>query len=132
MRGGWLHTGDLGRVDADGRISYVGRSKDMLKVGGENVAALEIESFLAGHPAVKIAQVVGVPDDKYLEVPAAFVELDAGSTLTETDLIDYCRGTIAAFKVPRHVRFVTEWPMSATKIQKHRLREELLRELGLD
>lgn len=132
MRGGWLHTGDLGRVDADGRISYVGRSKDMLKVGGENVAALEVESFLAGHPAVRIAQVVGVPDDKYLEVPAAFVELDAGSTLTETDLIDYCRGTIAAFKVPRHVRFVTEWPMSATKIQKHRLREELLRELGLD
>jgi fatty-acyl-CoA synthase len=132
MRGGWLHTGDLGRIDGEGRIAYVGRSKDMLKVGGENVAALEIEAFLGSHPDVKIVQVVGVPDEKYLEVPAAFVELDAGSSVTEEDLIGYCRGTIAAFKVPRYVRFVTEWPMSATKIQKHRLREELLVELGLD
>jgi fatty-acyl-CoA synthase len=129
MRGGWLHTGDLGCVDADGRIAYRGRSKDMLKVGGENVAALEIEAFLQSHPAVKIAQVVGVPDPKYIEVPAAFVELDAGSTCTEVELVDYCRGTIAAFKVPRMIRFVDEWPMSATKIQKHRLREQLLAEL---
>ncbi len=132
MRGGWLHTGDLGRIDAEGRIAYVGRSKDMLKVGGENVAALEIEAFLGSHPDVKIVQVVGVPDDKYLEVPAAFVELDAGGTVTEDELLDYCRGRIAAFKVPRYVRFVTDWPMSATKIQKHRLREGLLVELGLD
>ena len=132
MRGGWLHTGDLGRIDAEGRIAYVGRSKDMLKVGGENVAALEIEAFLGSHPDVKIVQVVGVPDDKYLEVPAAFVELDAGGTVTEDELLDYCRGRIAAFKVPRYVRFVTDWPMSATKIQKHRLREALLVELGLD
>ena len=132
MRGGWLHTGDLGTVDAEGRIAYRGRSKDMLKVGGENVAALEIEAFLQSHPAVKIAQVVGVPDAKYIEVPAAFVELDAGSTCGEEELLDYCRGTIAAFKVPRYVRFVTEWPMSATKIQKHVLRESILQELGLE
>ena len=75
MRGGWFHTGDLGRVDEDGRLTFLGRLKDMLKVGGENVAALEIEAYLATHPAVKIAQVVGVPDARYQEVPAAFVEL---------------------------------------------------------
>jgi fatty-acyl-CoA synthase len=131
LRGGWLHTGDLGCVDAGGRIAYRGRSKDMLKVGGENVAALEIEAFLQSHPAVKIAQVVGVPDPKYIEVPAAFVELDAEGAVSEDDLLEYCRGTIAAFKVPRYVRFVDEWPMSATKIQKHRLRESLLAELEL-
>jgi acyl-CoA synthetase (AMP-forming)/AMP-acid ligase II len=103
----------------------------MLKVGGENVAALEIEAFLQSHPAVKIAQVVGVPDPKYIEVPAAFVELDAEGAVSEDDLLEYCRGTIAAFKVPRYIRFVDEWPMSATKIQKHRLRESLLAELEL-
>jgi acyl-CoA synthetase (AMP-forming)/AMP-acid ligase II len=104
----------------------------MLKVGGENVAALEIEAFLQSHPAVKIAQVVGVPDPKYIEVPAAFVELDADGTCTDDELLEYCRGTIATFKVPRYVRFVTEWPMSATKIQKHVLRESLLEELDLE
>jgi acyl-CoA synthetase (AMP-forming)/AMP-acid ligase II len=129
MRGGWLHTGDLGAVDEDGRVAYRGRSKDMLKVGGENVAALEIEAFLQTHPAVKIAQIVGVPDPKYQEVPAAFVELAPGAAASEADLVAFCRGTIAGFKVPRHVRFVAEWPMSATKIQKHRLREQLLEEL---
>jgi fatty-acyl-CoA synthase len=80
---------------------------------------------------VKIAQVVGVPDLKYIEVPAAFVELDAGSACADEEPIDYCRGTIAAFKVPRYVRFVTEWPMSATKIQQHVLRESILQEQPL-
>jgi acyl-CoA synthetase (AMP-forming)/AMP-acid ligase II len=131
MRGGWLHTGDLGVMDEDGRVAYAGRTKDMLKVGGENVAALEIEAFLNAHPAVKIAQVVGVPDAKYIEVPAAFVELAPGQEVTEQELADHCRGTIASYKVPRYVRFVQEWPMSTTKIQKHRLRESLLAELGL-
>jgi acyl-CoA synthetase (AMP-forming)/AMP-acid ligase II len=129
MRGGWFHTGDLGRVDEDGRLTYLGRLKDMLKVGGENVAALEIEAFLGTHPAVKIAQVVGVPDAKYLEVPAAFVELTDQGTATEEDLVEYCRGQIASFKIPRYVRFVSEWPMSASKIQKFRLREQLIEEL---
>ena len=132
MRGGWFHTGDLGCVDAAGRLTFLGRLKDMLKVGGENVAAVEIEAYLVTHPAVKIAQVVGVPDARYVEVPAAFVELVDGADATEEELIDYCRGTIASFKVPRHVRFVTEWPMSATKIQKFQLREDLLAELGLE
>lgn len=130
-RTGWFSTGDLGLADADGRIAYVGRWKDMLKVGGENVAALEIENLLSTHPAVKLAQVVGVPDPRYVEVPAAFVELLPGAAASAEELIGHCEGTFASFKVPRYVRFVEEWPMSATKIQKFRLRERLLEELGL-
>ena len=127
--GGWFHTGDIGSVDADGRIAYHGRTKDMLKVGGENVAALEIESYLSRHPAVRLAQVVGIPDERLVEVPAAFVEIEPGHEVTEEELIAFCRGQIASFKIPRHIRFVPDWPMSATKIQKFRLREELLAEL---
>ena len=120
---GWFRTGDLCSVDTEGRIAYHGRIKDMLKVGGENVAAAEIESWLATHPAVKLAQVVGVPDERLLEVAAAFIELEEGAEATEKQIIDHCRGRIAGFKVPRHVRFVDEWPMSSTKVQKFRLRE---------
>ena len=123
---GWFHTGDLCAITEDGRIQFHGRLKDMLKVGGENVAALEIESFLAGHPAVALAQVVGVPDERLVEVPAAFVELRPGVAATEEELIAYCRGRLSSFKIPRIVRFVEEWPMSATKVQKFRLREALL------
>ena len=128
---GWFNTGDIGRVDAEGRVGYLGRAKDMLKVGGENVAAVEIESYLQTHEAVAIAQVVGIPDERYVEVPAAIVELVPGAEIAESDLIAYCRGSIASFKVPRHVRFVQEWPTSATKIQKFRLQEQLCKELGL-
>jgi fatty-acyl-CoA synthase len=127
---GWFHTGDLGVVDADGRISYQGRLKDMLKVGGENVAAIEIESYLATHPAVSIAQVVGVPDEKYVEVAAAFLELKPGASVTEDEIVAFCKRGMAGFKVPRYVRFVTEWPMSATKVQKFRLRDQLVEELS--
>jgi fatty-acyl-CoA synthase len=126
---GWYHTGDKGAVDACGRLRFLGRFKDMLRVGGENVAPLEIEEVLAEHPAVKLVQVVGVPDSRLDEVPGAFVELRAAMTATEEELIDYCRPRIARFKVPRHVRFVAEWPMSASKIQKGPLREQLIREL---
>lgn len=128
---GWFHTGDIGTVDADGRVSYLGRLKDMLKVGGENVAAAEIESHLQDHPAVAIAQVVGLPDPHLVEVPAAFVELKPNATATSEELLAHCKGHIASFKVPRHIRLVSEWPMSATKIQKFRLRGELAEELGL-
>jgi fatty-acyl-CoA synthase len=127
---GFLHTGDLGFVDADGYVAYRGRVKDMLKVGGENVAAVEIESYLATHPAVLLAQVVSAPDAKYGEVAAAFVQLRPGMTADADELIEHCRGRIASFKVPRHVRFVDDWPMSATKIQKYRLRERIAEELG--
>ena len=127
---GFFHTGDLCSMTAGGEITYHGRIKDMLKVGGENVSAIEVESFLATHPAIKMAQVVGIPDDRLLEVGAAFVELAPGQSITEQEVIDYCTGAIARFKIPRHVRFVDEWPMSATKVQKFRLREQLLQELG--
>jgi acyl-CoA synthetase (AMP-forming)/AMP-acid ligase II len=128
---GFFHTGDVGSFDADGQIMFHGRFKDMLKVGGENVAAAEIEAFLARHPSVKLAQVVGVPDDRLQEVAAAFIELEDGQSATEQELIDFCRGDIASFKVPRYIRFVTEWPMSTSKIQKFRLRDELAQELGI-
>ena len=120
---GWFRTGDLCSVDEEGRIACHGRIKDMLKVGGENVAAVEIESFLATHPAVKLAQVIGVADQRLLEVAAAFIELEAGATATAEEIIEHCRGRIASFKIPRHVRFIDEWPMSSTKVQKFRLRE---------
>jgi fatty-acyl-CoA synthase len=123
LKDGWLHTGDLGRVDEHGQIFFLGRLKDMLKVGGENVAAVEIESFISNHPAVKLVQVVGVPDARLQEVAAAFIELRPGAHATEQEIIDFCKGRIASFKVPRHVRFVTEWPMSSTKIQKYKLRD---------
>jgi fatty-acyl-CoA synthase len=126
---GWFHTGDIGRKDEDGRVSFVGRLKDMLKVGGENVAAAEVESFLLTHPATDIVQVVGVPDSRYIEVPAAYVQLAPGQTATEQELIDHCRGQIATYKIPRYIRFVEEWPMSGTKIQKFKLREQLCAEL---
>src|SRR5690606_12336413 len=107
------------------------RLKDTLKVGGENVAAVEVEAFLAQHPAVKTAAVVGVPDQKLVEVPAAFVELRPGASATEEEIIQYCKDDLAGFKVPRYVRFVTEWPMSATKIRKVDLRAQILKELGI-
>jgi fatty-acyl-CoA synthase len=126
---GWCHSGDLGTLDADGRVTYTGRLKDMLKVGGENVAAAEVEAFLLTHPAVNNAAVVAAPDARYVEVPAAFVERVGGAECTEAEIIDFCLGRIATFKVPRYVRFVSEWPMSGTKIQKFVLREQIEREL---
>lgn len=126
---GWFHTGDLCSVDEQGRVSYHGRLKDMLKVGGENVAAIEIESFLCKHPAILISQVVGVPDEKLLEVAAAFIQLKPGMTCTQQDIIDFCTDKIATFKIPRYIRFVEEWPMSATKIQKYKLQQSLISEL---
>jgi fatty-acyl-CoA synthase len=128
--GGWYRTGDRGALDGEGRLSFLGRLKEMLKVGGENVAPAEIEAVLSAHPAVKLVQVVGVPDPRLEEVPAAFVEMKAGTSVTQQELIEYCRERIARFKLPRHVRFVTEWPMSATKIQKGPLRERLVAELA--
>ena len=130
-RDGWFHTGDIGSLDERGTIMFHGRYKDMLKVGGENVAAAEIEAVLSRHPAVKLAQVVGIPDAKYVEVPAAFVELQPNARASEAELVRFCAQAVAKFKVPRHVRFVEAWPMSSSKIQKFRLREQLVTELGL-
>jgi fatty-acyl-CoA synthase/long-chain acyl-CoA synthetase len=129
---GWFHTGDLGLLDRDGRLAFRGRLKDMLKVGGENVAAVEVEAFLSSHAGVRHAEVVGAPDRRLDEVPVAFVEPRPGVAVTEDELIAYCRGRIASYKVPRYVRFVTadEWPMSATKVNKAVLRERIAKELS--
>jgi fatty-acyl-CoA synthase len=127
---GWFRTGDLGAL-VDGRLSFRGRLKDMIKVGGENVAAAEVESFLLRHPAVALVQVVAGPDPRLGEVPVAFIEVAPGHTLTEAEVLDFCRGSMAAYKLPRAVRFVAEWPMSATKISKPALRA-LLTAVGAD
>ena len=124
---GWLHTGDLYQMTEDGRLTFKGRAKDMLKVGGENVAAIEVESYLCRHPAVRIAEVVGRPDERLDEVPVAFVELAQGETVDEVELIAFCKGKIASYKIPRSIIFMSadEWPMSATKVDKRELRKRL-------
>ncbi len=128
---GWFHSGDMVSIDEDGQLMFHGRLRDMLKVGGENVAAVEIESCLQAHEAVKLAQVVPVPDPRLIEVPVAFIELETGKQTDEAELIAFCKARIAGFKVPRHVRFVNEWPTSSTKIQKFRLQDQIKEELGL-
>jgi fatty-acyl-CoA synthase/long-chain acyl-CoA synthetase len=121
---GWLHTGDLYTRSTEGRLVFHGRAKDMLKVGGENVAAIEVEAFLCSHPAVRIAEIVGRPDQRLDEVPVAFVELMPGTQVSADDLIAHCKGRIAGYKVPRAVYFLNaeDWPMSATKVNKRALR----------
>ncbi len=128
---GWYHSGDIGSVDEHGHLRFHGRFKDMLKVGGENVAAAEVEAVLSAHEAVELAQVVGIPDARLEEVPAAYIKLSGDSNATAEELVAYVRERIASFKVPRHVRFIDEWPMSASKIQKFKLRQQLMAELGL-
>ena len=128
---GWYHSGDIGSLDENGHIMFHGRFKDMLKVGGENVAAAEVEAVLASHPAVRLAQVVGLPDERLAEIPAAYVERSDEGYADAQELIAYTRERLASFKVPRHIRFIDEWPMSASKIQKFKLRKELMEELGL-
>jgi fatty-acyl-CoA synthase len=127
---GWFHSGDLLRRDQEGRLVYVSRIKDMLKVGGENVASAEIEDYLLSHPAIHMVHVVAAPDARYGEVPAAFVQLSPGADLTEQELIDFCLDRIATFKVPRYLRTVDAWPMSGTKVKKGVLRERIAEELA--
>jgi len=126
---GWLHTGDLASMDDEGFIRIVGRSKDMIIRGGENIYPREIEEFLHTCPGVIEAQVVGVPDAKYGEEVMAWIKLDAHAVLTEDDIKQFCRGKIARFKVPRHVRFVDSFPMTVSgKVQKFRMRDEWIAE----
>ncbi len=129
---GWMHTGDLTVMDAEGYLNIVGRSKDMVIRGGENVYPREVEEFLFGHPAVEDVQVVGVPDPKYGEQLCAWVKLKPGAQATEDDVRDFCLGRLAHYKVPRYVVFVDEFPMTVTgKIQKFKMREETAERLGL-
>jgi fatty-acyl-CoA synthase len=133
---GWLHTGDLGVMDAAGRLRFVDRLKDMLRVGGENVAPVEIEDVLNAHPAVRQAQVVGVPDPRLVEVPAAYVILRDGESAEPADLIAWCRERCANFKVPRHVRIIETFDTigmtASSKIQRNKLRAFALTDLGLE
>ncbi|WP_198968870.1 AMP-binding protein [Xylophilus sp. ASV27] len=129
---GWMHTGDLATMDAEGYVNIVGRSKDMVIRGGENVYPREIEEFLYRHPQIQDVQVVGVPDRRYGEELCAWIIAKPGQTLTEEAVRDFCKGRIAHYKVPRHMRFVDAFPMTITgKIQKFRIREAMSEELGL-
>ena len=128
-----MHTGDLATMDADGYVNIVGRIKDMIIRGGENVYPREIEEYLYTHPDIVDAQVVGIPDEKYGEQVMAWVQVKPGTTLTEEDVKEFCRSHIAHFKVPAHVAFVDEYPMTVTgKIQKFKLREMAIKDLGLE
>ncbi len=124
---GFVRTGDRAMLDADGYLHFLGRYKNMLRVGGENVAAEEIESMLLTHPKVKQAAVIGMPDTRLTEVPMAIVELVAGVAAEEAEIIGYCAGRMANFRVPRAVRFTESWPMTGSgKIQRHLLAETFL------
>jgi fatty-acyl-CoA synthase len=129
---GWMHTGDVGTLDADGYLNIVGRIKDMLIRGGENVYPREIEEVLFRHPAIASAQVVGVPDGRMGEEVMAWVILREGMSLDADELRRFCRAQLAHFKVPRYVRFTSAFPLTVTgKVQKFRLREMAIEELGL-
>ncbi len=132
-RAGWMHTGDLATLDADGYANIVGRIKDMVIRGGENIYPREVEEFLYQHPAVSDVQVVGVPDPKYGEELCAWVRRKEGHEVDGEELRAWCRGRIASFKIPRYWRFVDEFPMTVTgKVQKFRMRETSVAELGLE
>lgn len=129
---GWMHTGDLATMDAEGYVNIVGRIKDMVIRGGENVYPREIEEFLYRHPQVQDVQVVGVPDARYGEELCAWIIAKPGAEPTEEGIRAFCQGQIAHYKVPRHIRFVTEFPMTVTgKIQKFKIREAMKEQLGL-
>ncbi len=130
---GWMHSGDLATMDDDGYVNIVGRIKDLIIRGGENIYPREIEEFLYTHPAIADAQVIGVPDAKYGEQVMAWVQLSPGESLTDEELVEFCRGKIAHFKVPRYVSFVDEFPMTVTgKVRKLEMREKSIADLGLE
>jgi len=129
---GWMHTGDLATMDAEGYVNIVGRLKDMVIRGGENVYPREVEEFLYRHPAVLDVQVVGVPDLKYGEELCAWIVLRSGQSASAEQIRDFCKGQIAHYKIPRHIRFVDAFPMTITgKVQKYLMRQQSVAELGL-
>lgn len=131
--GGWMHTGDLAVIDDEGYCNIVGRIKDMVIRGGENIYPREIEEFLYAHPKVLDVQVVGIPDEKFGEELCAWIILREGERLTEDEVRAYCQGQIAHYKIPRYIRFVDSFPMTVTgKIQKFLIRQKMKEELGLD
>jgi fatty-acyl-CoA synthase len=129
----WMHTGDLATMDADGYVNIVGRIKDMIIRGGENIYPREVEEFLYGHPDIADVQVIGVPSEKYGEEVMAWVKLRAGAKPTGEELAAWCRGKIATYKIPRHWKFVDSFPMTVTgKVQKFKMKESAVEELGLE
>jgi fatty-acyl-CoA synthase len=129
---GWMHTGDLGIIDKQGYGSIVGRIKDMVIRGGENIYPREIEEFLHAHPKVADVQVVGLPDPRMGEEVCAWIRLAAGQTSTEDEIRDFCRDRIAHYKIPRYIRFVDEFPLTVSgKVQKFVIREQMMAELKL-
>jgi fatty-acyl-CoA synthase len=130
---GWMHTGDLATMDADGYVNIVGRIKDMIIRGGENVYPREIEEFLYTHPDIVEVQVIGVPDERYGEEIMAWVRVREGVTLTRDDVAAFCSGRIAHFKVPRYVHVTEEFPVTVTgKVQKFKMREAAIALLDLE
>ena len=128
---GWMHTGDLATFDDEGFCNIVGRIKDMVIRGGENIYPREIEEFLYTHPKIETAQVFGVPDDKYGEELCVWIRVRAGASMDEQEVRAFCEGRIAHYKVPRYVRFVDEFPATVTgKIQKFAMRDEMTQQLG--
>ncbi|ANO53355.1 AMP-binding protein [Woeseia oceani] len=129
---GWMHTGDLATMDAEGYVNIVGRKKDMVIRGGENIYPREVEEFLYRHPKVQDVQIIGVPDQRFGEELCAWIILRAGETATEGEIREFCKGQIAHFKVPRYIRFVDTFPMTITgKVQKFVMREQSIVDLGL-
>jgi fatty-acyl-CoA synthase len=129
---GWMHTGDLGVIDAQGYGNVTGRLKDMVIRGGENIYPRELEEFLYTHPKVQAVQVCGVPDPKFGEEICAWIQIKTGLCASEEEIREFCQGQIAHYKIPRYIRFVTEFPMTITgKVQKFAMREHMRRELGL-
>jgi len=129
---GWLHTGDLATMNAEGYVNIVGRVKDMIIRGGENIYPREIEEYLHHHEMIADVYVVGVPDIKYGEELCAWIKMKPGQTMTEQDTKDFCKGKIANYKIPRYIMFVSEFPINISgKIQKYKMREEAIRVLGL-
>ncbi|HEY5338540.1 MAG TPA: AMP-binding protein [Rhizomicrobium sp.] len=130
---GWMHTGDLGTIDEAGYANIVGRSKDMVIRGGENIYPREVEEFLYRHPKVRDVQIVGLPDARYGEELCAWIILKPGETTNEEEIKMFCDGQIARFKVPRYIRFVDAFPMTVTgKVQKFLIREAMVKELNLE
>jgi fatty-acyl-CoA synthase len=129
---GWMHTGDLATLDDEGYCNIVGRIKDMVIRGGENIYPREVEEFLFRHPKIEAAQVVGVPDPRYGEELCAWIKLRNGEFMTEEEVRDYCQGQVAHYKIPQYICFVSEFPMTVTgKIQKFLIRQEMMDRLGL-
>ena len=129
---GWMHTGDLGTIDAEGYGNVVGRIKDMVIRGGENIYPREVEEFLFRHPQIRDVQIVGVPDEKYGEELCAWIVLHENARTSAEEIRDFCRGQISHHKIPRHIRFVESFPMTVTgKVQKYLIREAMITELGI-